>query len=457
MPTASAAITSSMTVAERVPVVAEGRRRARARTRRRPSAARARARRAAGAAGEVTYFQSSGRVGVTARISATPSATRPSSVASGAIAAPVSRWPASARRPARPLLEQPAVGGEIALGVRGDRVPPQHVEVAELVEADRARRGAQLVADARLSSPCGGSSSIELFSARLSSTPSPSDAGGSVASRRSASASRGRTPACGRSPARPAPARRPARRRLLCRPRSPAPPTRRGLVVRSISSCATAASARALLRRRAAPRRARPARRRGLARLRARRLEVQAGHEPGRLDAVGGRGATRTGAWAIASSTKSSRHAASVATASSSVSSQFSARPWHARRSAWNDEPRSRYAARADLARSRRSRRTDRRRPRDGRARRGRPGATRGERVEAALVQPAALASEELMGDGLGDERVPEPQPVVTQFEEHASVDEAAQVREQLVLLEPGDRDEHLEARPAGRTRRAPR
>ncbi len=67
--------------------------------------------------------------------------------------------------------------------------------------------------------------------------------------------------------------------------------------------------------------------------------------------------------------------------------------------------------------------------------------------LEAALVEAAPLPTEQLVDDGVGHECVGEPELIVADLDHHASVDQRAEVAEELVLGRFGDGQQGLERR----------
>ena len=157
-----------------------------------------------------------------------------------------------------------------------------------------------------------------------------------------------------------------------------------------------------------------------------------------------------------ASATKSSRHAASVATASSSGSFGRLGQPLGGEAQGRERQPLlevPRRAAPGDrrdlvvpvgaLGVVRERGVVEHRRPAHG--------------LEAALVQPAPLAAEQLVDDGVGDEGVGEPELVVADLDDDAGVDERAQGVDADRPRRPRSRRAAPRTTPPGRTRRAPR
>ena len=77
--------------------------------------------------------------------------------------------------------------------------------------------------------------------------------------------------------------------------------------------------------------------------------------------------------------------------------------------------------------------------------------------LEAALVQAAAFAAEQLMDDRIGDERVREPELVVADLDHHASRRQRPQGRQQVGFVGLGDDAAEPRTKPPGRRPRAPR
>ena len=75
------------------------------------------------------------------------------------------------------------------------------------------------------------------------------------------------------------------------------------------------------------------------------------------------------------------------------------------------------------------------------------------QRVERGLVQPPLLAAEQVSGERLAHQRVPERELVVGGLDQHALVDKRAQRRDQLGLVGPGHRRQQVERHPVAEHR----
>jgi hypothetical protein len=88
----------------------------------------------------------------------------------------------------------------------------------------------------------------------------------------------------------------------------------------------------------------------------------------------------------------------------------------------------------------------------------GQVGALVGAEVlEGQFVQAPALAAEQLVGDRLAGQRVPEAEQVVAHLHEQVAADEFAQHLDQVVFGQPGDDGEQVEGHLAAQHGRRPR